>query len=179
MLCPTCNFSALARTVGHIFCKYYVNSTRFPEKKFYSVFFVCVLTMTTFLKAGIRPIAGKRRGSGATQNSLSWLSIGFRRRANNTASSPRLCQKQCLCVVWRIPSPRRCLEWEAVPGLINMLAFLATKGSIYRLFFKQKHNICAQFLSLVHFPSGLTSPSAFVFIHAVKIQKGIFCSTRQ
>ena len=124
---------------------------------------VCVLTMTTFLKAGIRPITGKQRGSEATQNPLSWLSMGFHCRANNSASSPLHCQKQCLCVVWRIPIPRRCLEWGALPELIKMLAFWQPRTQNFSLSLKTKAKkkivLCRE-----HFCSGSISQSVFCLI---------------
>lgn len=132
-------FNLLLKENIKIIAKYYVSSTGFPEKKLYSVCLcVFVLTTSTFLKAGIGPIAGKQWRSEATQNPLSWLSIAFHRGANNTGSSPRLCQKQFLCVVWRISIPRCCLEWEALPELIKMLACLASPDPNYSLLFQQK-----------------------------------------
>lgn len=127
MLYPICNFSAQSITYSATIMSTVQDSL---ERSSTQSICVCVLTMTTSLKAGIRPITGKQRGSEATQNSLSWLSIGFHCRANNTAWSPLLCQKQCLCVVWRISIPRRCLEWEALPELIKTLAFWQPRTQI-------------------------------------------------
>lgn len=103
---------------------------------------LCVLTMTTILSAGIKPITGKRRGSEATQNSLSWLSIGLSLlHSQQHCLISLLCQKQRLCVVWRVSIPRRCLEWEALPGA-DKKWFLSTKNTRYPFFLTHKPKIC-------------------------------------
>lgn len=72
---------------------------------------MCLVTMTAFLGAGIRPVIGNRRGSGATPKSTLLTLKGFPLQEPTTPprlSSPLLCQKQCLFVVWRISTQRRC-----------------------------------------------------------------------
>lgn len=72
---------------------------------------MCLVTMTAFLGAGIRPVIGNRRGSGATPKSTLLTLKGFPLLEPTTPprlSSPLLCQKQCLFVVWRISTQRRC-----------------------------------------------------------------------
>lgn len=68
MLNPICNFFLQSITYSATTMSIVQDSLKRSSTQSICV---CVLTMTTFLKAGIRPITGKQRGSEATQNSLS------------------------------------------------------------------------------------------------------------
>lgn len=87
---------------------------------------MCLVTMTAFLGAGIRPVIGNQRGSGATPKSTLLTLKGFplqEPKSHLGSPSLLLCQKQCLRVVWRISTQRRCDKNVSILALTRMCFF--------------------------------------------------------